>query len=234
MAVLTVGSFSLKGWKRYALLVGGIVVILLSSHITIESARDQQANDKRIQENDKKLDDVNRQLVNTKNQLDSTNDKLDNSNEKLDEILQIVKRNNPELEGLDSVDSIIAALKSIESRTSVLEVETQKTVFILGDRSVKQLPNGTFETKFNLVPIGSNIIPRFKVGCQTRNNAKIMDIIIHRKNTPLTGTSSPYSSPDKTSFDVEILNSIEPGILNVFVLTDKEPGRDMLCGWSPR
>lgn len=226
-----VGIVSLKGWKRIVLPIGGIVAIVLYIHITIESARVQQANDQRAQQSDKRLEDANRQLKNTKNQLDTTNNKLDDTNNKLDEVLQIVKRNNPELEGLESVDSIIAALKNIESRTTTLEKETQKTVFIGGDRSMKQLPDGTFEIKFNLIPIGENIIPLIEIGCKTTNGAKILDFNVSSKNTNLSGYWSPYTSPDKSISHVKIKSLIEPGILNVFVLTDIKT--DLDCEWIP-
>lgn len=166
-------------------------------------------------------------------ELQHTIDGLSNSNaEQLELLHDIAKREYPDLPSSEALEKLKLDISNIESRTTILEKETQKTIFIVGDESGKQLPDGTFETKFNLIPIGKKIIPLFKVGCQTRNNAKIIDIIIFRNNTPLTGMSSTSSSPDKTFSDVMILNSIEPGILNIFVLTDKKP--EMFCDYMPK
>jgi len=217
IAMTLIGASNMKARSKVIFIIIGVIAIVLYAFVACSSYKTKA-------ESDKKLDDTNKQLTSTRSQ-------LDNTNKKLDEILIIVKRNNPELEGLDNVDSIIDAYQKLELRTSSLEKETQKTVFTAVNKTVVLLPDGTYESRFDLVPIGKNIIPLFKVECETKNDAKIISLKIRSKTTNLDGMWLVNSSEDGT-YRNETIKNIEPGVINVTVLTDKKP--IINCDYMPK
>lgn len=149
---------------------------------------------------------------------------LRNSNAEQTELLNdIAQRVYPDLPSSEALEKLKFDISNIESRTEVLEQETQKTVFHISNYSQKMLADGTFETKFKLIPNGNNVIPMLTIAWQTENNAVIMEYKVEGQTLP--GISYPLPSEDKTAHSIEYQGSMRPGIVNVTIITDKNPGQ---------
>lgn len=157
-------------------------------------------------------------------QLQKKIDNLLESNKRLEEgnasILAIAKERYPNLSSTEALEKLKEDLSKLQSRTTVLEQETQKTVFRLSSKSFKVLAGETFETKFTLTPIGENIIPILKIICQTKNNVTFKGFDI--KGQTLPGISLNWNDEKKGIVGQEFHN-VHPGIVNITIKTDKDP-----------
>ncbi len=121
-------------------------------------------------------------------------------------------------------EELISALEERDTKIKELEGNINSLIpgkFIINNSSIKQLPNGNYESRVNLSSEGNNIIPLFIIEAQTFNNAIIDKIIIKGKTALGYGISRKNKS--KTLYKKEYRN-IEPGDITVIITTDKYPG----------
>ena len=147
--------------------------------------------------------------------------KMDKISTQLAPFESLAKELYPSLPSSDALQKLKDNLSQLQSRTSILEQETQKTVFQISNQSQKKLDDGTFETKFTLIPKGKNVIPILRIIIQPENNASIIKFDVEGKTIP--GMSFDRIAENKTAWSKEF-RSIYPGIVYVKVITDKSPG----------
>ncbi|MCH7926886.1 MAG: hypothetical protein IID03_02720 [Candidatus Dadabacteria bacterium] len=153
-------------------------------------------------------------------------DTLVDSNARLEEDIAIIKefalKHYPNLSTTAAVQELIKDLEQYKQRTKNLEEKTKETRFLHMDQGRKKLPDGTYESKFILIPIGNNIIPIFKIACKTENGAKINSFNLKGKTLP--PMSEVGKSPDQTSA-TRIFRNMEPGNVEAVINTDINPGK---------
>jgi len=110
-----------------------------------------------------------------------------------------------------------------------LQEKTKKTVFTKGTESWKKLPDGRYEVEFDMIPVGENIVPIFKLQCHSLSNAKIFQIFIEGEVVPIM--TEDGESEDKTT-RLKVVRNFEPGVLTVKILMDKIS--DLYCMWEPQ
>lgn len=172
-----------------------------------------------------RVQESQKQAVASSNKLTKNMDDLLISNKRLEEMLipfqALAKERFPNLPLSEALEKLKDDLSKLQSRTTVLEQETKKTVFQISNQSPKELEDGTFEIKFTLTPIGKNIIPILRIIFQTENNAKIINFVVDGRT--ITGASSESIMRDKTRWKREFRN-MYPGIVYITIKTDKNPG----------
>lgn len=188
-----------KSWKNRTVFV--FVALFASILIIIQGFRIQGATKQSLAHN-LELENLLKEQKIKEEKLHGKIDALLASNKKLEMMIapfqSLAMERFPGLPSSEALEKLRNDLSKLQSRTTTLEQETQKTVFHISNQFRNKLPDGTFESKFTLDPIGTNIIPILTIICQTENKAAIVDFRVDGPTLP--GMSFDRTAEDKTAW----------------------------------
>lgn len=119
----------------------------------------------------------------------------------------------------DLRDEVADMNTNLEPLRKIAE-NTQETYFTVSEIMERKTEDGSYEVSFVLEPVGSKIIPLFKIQCRTQNNVQIENITVEGSTIP--PTSYYRRSDDRTYFSKEY-RSLEAGQVKVTILTSNIP-----------
>lgn len=135
---------------------------------------------------------------------------------------ELAKKRYPDLPVQSALNRLFADVSALQSRTTLLEHQTKKTVFRVSSQSKERLADGTYECKFVLTPVGRNVVSLLTIECQTENKTAISDLKVEGPTVP--PMSYDRTAKDQTTCRKEF-RGLYPGIINVTIRTAGDPGR---------
>jgi len=207
-ATFKIKTTSEQKMSRIIFIITGLAIVLLT--LVAEYSRQEQAGQSQLV------------ISNLQSTADDSLEKIGRLENMLASFLELATKKYPDLPELEALEKFKDEIKNIQLRTEELEKKTKKTTFTYIDQGRKKLPDGNYESRFTLIPIGKNSIPIFKIACKTQNNARILNFALKGKTLPPFHESG--GSSDQTS-TTKIFRSMEPGNIEAIISTDIDPGK---------